>query len=480
MSSSSGQEKHSDKGKEKEFDDADPESHPGHHPGRHHIQKHQKVLSWWFAGFLLIAEVIGVGVLALPSAFQQLGWVLAIISLLYSFAINMYAGLMLSEARATYMKLGTEVNSYMDIMHRAYGPRSSHFVAVLVYVYLVFVNANFVIIMRTSLTLIFYTSKLCNTVWLLICVAMLLPVSQFRMLAELKWLPIANFFVISISVFLQLIDLGLSRTVLPVTHSPQVNGSEIYPSNMTVATYFSAQALIVFSFSGAAIYLEILGEMRKPDSFKYSLLAVAGPMVLSLYLLTAITGYAFLGSTPFDLIIEVLPYGPLLQTACVLLICHLLIAFSVNHTVVATAIDRRINAKVSADLKSWKGRLTHLAVSVGLLVIIFVITNVISFFSQMTSLIGSLVSPIIGFMLPIVLALKTRSETKQKTSLLEMAWIVTTFIFSFLVFVLGTYASIKDIMCALLLCAARALTRLLCVLYDRQESSLSPPFSCNS
>jgi len=395
-------------------------------------------ISWQIAGFLLIADVIGVGVLALPSAFQALGWVVSIISLLFALAMSTYAGMVIGEARALYSSTGPETNSYREIVLRAFGPKSSVVAGAAVYTNLILVNGNYAIVMTTALKLTFYTTTLCNPTWNVVSLCILLPVTQFRVLAEMRWLPVANFVIILTSVVVSLIGLAAASkdgAATSVARAGAPNGTELVASAMTVSSFFSAQALIAFAFSGVIIYCEIIGEMKQPAQFRSSLLLIASPLIFTLYLATGVTGYAFLGSEPFDLIVSVLPHGPVAQASCVLLIFHLLIAFSVNQTIVSAAIHRWLAPTSAANYESWSSRGVHLLTSVALLLVVFVLTNLVSFFNQMTALIGSLTVPFLGFQLPIMVVLKARADFKHETSRFEFAWMAIIVAFSVFAFV---------------------------------------------
>jgi len=54
----------------------------------------------------------------------------------------------------------------------------------------------------------------------------------------------------------------------------------MFAANLTVGSFFSAQALFAFAYMGVTIYLEIISEMKEPAEFRYSLLRLSGALLL--------------------------------------------------------------------------------------------------------------------------------------------------------------------------------------------------------
>eukprot|EP00959_Pyramimonas_sp_CCMP1952_P056070 1171163-Pyramimonas_sp.AAC.1 len=60
------------------------------------------VLSVSQASFLLIAAVVGLGIMALPSSIAKVGWVPGLVILGFVFTLNLYTGMILWRLRLVY------------------------------------------------------------------------------------------------------------------------------------------------------------------------------------------------------------------------------------------------------------------------------------------------------------------------------------------------------------------------------------------
>ena len=276
-----------------------------------------RLASWPNAGWIMVADVVGVGIMGLTSAFAQLGWALAIVSLVAWYVINMYVGLMVAEARLAYPS-----NSFMDMAAQAFGPTSSAIVGFCVYLFLgMIVRGNTT---RRELTLAAW--RLHSHHWANVGDDIL---RRFLVRAALDafgralpravytppppWClapshgnqrvrachrpykvqgthaPACSIMVIaSVTIALGSLAVLGRESVLAARNSR----TEFVAASLTPGSFFSAQSMFAFAYMGCTIYLEIISEMRDPADFRRSLLHLSGPVQFVLFLVTGAMGCA--------------------------------------------------------------------------------------------------------------------------------------------------------------------------------------------
>jgi len=140
--------------------------------------------------------------------------------------------------------------------------------------------------------------------------------------------------------------------------------------------------------------------MAEPRDFPKALYASA-PFQLVSFMTVGCIGYAYLGSAASGLLINVIPAGPLSSATALCLFVHLLITYLIKGTVLARACHRLVSPQTTNDY-GWHGTLVWLAVTTAILVTCYGVASAVPFFDDLTSLLGSLQTPIGGFCLPML------------------------------------------------------------------------------
>jgi amino acid permease len=397
-----------------------------------------KLATWQTAGWLMVADVVGVGIMGLATAFAQLGWVLAIVSLVGWYAVNMYVGVIVAEARTRYPS-----DSFMEMALKAFGPEYSAVIGFCVYLFLGMILGDYVLIIGETLQMVFYDVKLCAPLWMLLGTVCLVPLTRFRLLGMTNTLMLVNVVAISLSVMIALGSLtGIGRAASLESLGTR---TELVASNLTAGSFFTAQALFAFAYMGVTIYLEIISEMQDPAEFKWSLLGLSGPVQFCLYLLTGAWGYAYLGNGASGLLIALVPEKNLAyRLSAVCLFVHMLLTYLVKGTVLARAVHRALAPSSSRDFSS-RGDFVYTLVANGILVLAYIMANLIPFFNDLTSLLGALQAPVLGFIVPVLFVLKARRDANVSTSRTEWTSIGAIVLFVVLLFFIGIADSLSNI-----------------------------------
>jgi len=164
-----------------------------------------------------------------------------------------------------------------------------------------------------------------------------------------------------------------------------------------------------------------------------------------LYLLTGAWGYAYLGNKASGLLIAMVPeknFAYRLSAVC--LFVHMLLTYLVKGTVLARALHRAVAPVSAADFSS-KGDMVFIFVANIILALTYVMANLIPFFDDLTSLLGALQAPVLGFIVPVLFCLKARKERNVVTSQTEFNVIGAIVFFVMLLFFLGIADSLLEI-----------------------------------
>ena len=133
--------------------------------------------SWLTASQLIIADVIGIGVMAMAEAFAQLGWVLGVSLCLLLLPLNLYSGLMVWEV---IVDVYPDSLSLADLAFFSMGRAMYYVTALLVYSFIFMTLGDYLLSLGLCLQMLFPDASLPTLVWTLLAGAVLLPFCQAR------------------------------------------------------------------------------------------------------------------------------------------------------------------------------------------------------------------------------------------------------------------------------------------------------------
>lgn len=393
--------------------------------------------TWTTAAQLMVADVVGVGVLTLATAMADLGWVLGLTCLLLFFPLNVYTGLLLWKVKKYYPRSVT----YFHMMRALFpgNTAASAFCGVIIYVHLVTVLGDYVLVLGQSLGLIFYDHYVCKPWWILWGCLCIIPFHQLRLLNEINWLCWLNMATITAAV---LLSLGYLIS-LPLEEARNGAIIEAIPHNLAVKNFARAFSKFAFAYAGQFLYLEIMSEMKEPNHFPRTFL-FAGNYQVGMYLLVACVGYYTKGDGADGLLVQYLPFGNALRAASLLLFVHMIVTYLVKATVVTRAIHLYLSPKHVND-KGIRGKAEWFAISSALLGMSFIIGNSVPFFDELTGLIGASVVPIACWNIPIAFYIKMCSL--QGIKIHKAEWLLLGFLFllGITLVIVGTLINAEDI-----------------------------------
>ncbi|OJJ55535.1 hypothetical protein ASPSYDRAFT_157784 [Aspergillus sydowii CBS 593.65] len=239
-----------------------------------------KVLSWWQAGFLMVAETVSIGILSLPSVVAALGLVPAVIILAAIGIMSTYTGYVIGQFRWAY----PHVQSMADAGEVLAGKFGREFLGMGQLILIIFIMGShlltFTVAMNT-LTDHGTCSLLFGVVGLVISYVLCLPRSS----ANVSYLSVISFLSVFSSVLIVMIAVGVDP---PFDGTPQA----VVETNLYHA--FLGVCNIVFSFCGHVAFFSFISELKDPREYPKSLFLLQGTDTI-LYIVSAVVIYCYAG-----------------------------------------------------------------------------------------------------------------------------------------------------------------------------------------
>jgi amino acid permease len=213
-------------------------------------------VGWVTMAFVLMSGQIGHGVLCVPSAYREMGYVGATLAILLLSAATTYTGLLLARIR----KDRPDIASYQQLFTLAFSsPAVGQCAACCVNLFLFAAICSSVLVQAEAWSGIFPAG--CSLRWIAVAAASSTLLLQVRTLSGIGVLSIANCAML----------VGLNGVLLGSLFSRASSGSKQagprvpFPAE-GVAAWVSLLDLL-FSFAGHAVFFELMQEMATPDEY---------------------------------------------------------------------------------------------------------------------------------------------------------------------------------------------------------------------
>lgn len=352
-------------------------------------------LKWPTVGMIEIGEIIGVGVLTMGIAYAEVGYVLATILIILMGFASIYMGTLLSH---TYQTFGYS-RSYGDLADKAFPYKSlKNGLQAITMIYFLFLAASYFLAFTQTIAMIFYGVELCNPIWGAIVFAILIGPIQLRTLTSARWIFWVNFFCVCMAVILTLAYLYKGMSTAEYKHTATAGP----PEDISWLTFFGALSKITFAYVGCFVYLEMMSEMEDSTQFNKSFY-VSGPIQIGFYLLVGLSAYSFSGIYASDSILkEIDPNtdGGLLTAAAIFLCLHLIESYFIMSYGFHHSVHMLVSPSTLED-KGFKGRIVWFVITLSSLCFAYIVSNGITFFDSLVSLLGSFFAPVLGFHAPV-------------------------------------------------------------------------------
>ncbi|KAI8616794.1 transmembrane amino acid transporter protein-domain-containing protein [Chytriomyces sp. MP71] len=352
-----------------------------------------KGISVMEATYHIICVIAGSGILQLPFALNQSGWIGVGLVLFAAFANN-YSGKLL--VKCLYAKKGKGENGrrlkgFSHIGLEAFGKTGELLVEVFAFASLL--GCPIVYFILTGMNLEYLFGVFPMKVWMLL--SALLVLVPFLIFKTLKEIAILSAF----GVFATVVVIG--TVVFYSIHDLPLNAGKVTHKFIDMSQFASALGSISFSFSGNFIYPEVEASMAHPQQFPL-VLSMSMIIISIMYLVTAILGYASYGNLTDSPILNNLPPGLASNFAVFLITVHVLFAIPILLTTLALEVERRIDMPRLSGNDARQEARVRAALRCGLLLLIVMLAIAIPFFKDFMTLLGAVANTALIFVFPVV------------------------------------------------------------------------------
>ncbi|RHY61128.1 hypothetical protein DYB30_005353 [Aphanomyces astaci] len=372
---------------------------------KYHLQRdgEQHKNTWVDSMFIVVANVVGIGVLGLAHAFAKLGWIWGFVLLVSTLAGSLYSGILMTRMKcrvphaAVFADLGYEGDTVLClscIIHHspimvAFGNLGKAFITLFAYTYITGVCVP-------SLFLQEMTNGLCFVYCALMVTALVLPLAQYRNFAEMNSIAVVGAVSIIVPILL-ILCTNSHGNVQPTTTSWVTNAS------------FDAAVVacmdVVFAMAGHVFFVEIMSEMRDPREFSKSIVAATSFFTV-VYVLMAVVGYYYVGAVVMSPITSNLSSMNMRRWCSMFILCHVVVAYVMAVMVLARAIEQRLFHRPPEQSKhaSVENRVAWLGITAAVVFTSFLVCNVVPFVNDLLGFVGALSGVTTTYVFPFLLA----------------------------------------------------------------------------
>ncbi|KAJ5871718.1 uncharacterized protein N7529_004071 [Penicillium soppii] len=239
-----------------------------------------RIMPWWQAGMLMVAENISLGILSLPSAVATLGIVPAFILIMGLSGISWYTGYIMGQFKQRY----PQVHSMGDAGELLMGPIGREIFYVGQLLFIIFLMASHILtfsVLFNTITNHGTCTIVFGVVGLIVSCIAALP----RTAEKVFWMSTISALSILIATIVTMVSIGVQ--------APDNVQNDITTSP-TFQEAFLAVTNIVFAFIAHVSFFGIMSEMQDPKEFPKSL-AMLQIVDTTMYVVTAMVIYCYAG-----------------------------------------------------------------------------------------------------------------------------------------------------------------------------------------
>lgn len=314
--------------------------------------KNYRTVGRWMSGIILITNQVGIGILSLPSALQNLGMIPGIIAIIGLGLLSTYTAYVLLQ----YYRKYPHVVNVADMGRVLGGPILGAIVGVALFINLIFTGASISVTVSIALNSMSehalctagFSGISCIAFWLL-C----LP-RKFSFVAKIG---IPSTISILVSVLIVMISLGVTGPANAEVSNPDLD--IVLVGNPSFRSGLSSCLNICYAYAGNAGFVSYMAEMQNPSKDFVPALVILQGFSIPLYVVVAITIYALSGQYVRSPSLGSAPIIPAKIAYGIALPCLLATGMVFGHTAIKylyVVIMKKIRATdeiTSRTFKSW-------------------------------------------------------------------------------------------------------------------------------
>ncbi|CAM0943127.1 unnamed protein product [Alopecurus aequalis] len=379
-------------------------------------------------GFNGLNVLSGVGLLSMPYAVAEGGW-LSLVLLLFVAAVCCYTAQLLQRC----MRRSMTMRGYQDIGAEAFGGKGRFAVSLIMFAELYLVATGFLILEGDNLDKLFPDTSLSlgpgivfsgKNLFIVVVSIVILPTTWLRNLSVLAY--------VSASGVIASVMLVLCMLWAAVVDGVGFQGKG---SMLNVSGLPTALGLYTFCYSGHPIFPTLCSSMKEKDKFSKVLIICFAACTINNGSM-AILGYLMYGDDVESQVTLNLREGKL---SAKLAIYTVLINTFSKYALMLTPIATTIEEKLLVSNKRSMSMLIRTLIVISTVIIALTVP----FFGHLMALVGSLLGVILSMLLPCICYLKIFGTTRSSRA--EVGLIVMIIILGLLVATSGTYSSLQNI-----------------------------------
>eukprot|EP00931_Biecheleriopsis_adriatica_P008640 TRINITY_DN10978_c0_g1_i1.p1 TRINITY_DN10978_c0_g1~~TRINITY_DN10978_c0_g1_i1.p1 ORF type:complete len:480 (-),score=70.74 TRINITY_DN10978_c0_g1_i1:237-1676(-) len=410
----------------------------------------------WLTAAIIVADVVGAGILAMPSAVALVGAVPSIAMLILMLVANVHMSILMWRVRM-FSPGCTQAHTYYDLVTGVFekAPEWQRKVAVWAVVIsqmgvLFGANGLYLLSAGKGLGYVFFDLRICLPAWSLIAILMLLPFAcTSRNMGSHAWLVWLNILTLCGTVIIPFIYyMVLGTAELDVGEHEST--AHLFAQSWSFSNVITCTSTFAFGMISQLMLTEIIAEMKDPAQLPKAYAWIAAPFQLIAFLLAGVGGYFLFGDRVSGMINENLPFGPAFQAAGACLAVHMLISYLIKGVVLSKAFHRMADSNHSDSTDtSWRSKMGWVASVLLMGALAYLAANVVPFFGDAVNFIGSSLAPFNSWLMPIVMYVRhwynCEPESRPAVSKFEWACMAGEFLLGCTLLVYGTYTSVEQI-----------------------------------
>jgi len=404
--------------------------------------------SVWLTAGIIIADVVGAGILNMPVAVAGFGWALGAVAILLLLATNVHTAMLVWRLRMEFKQAQTYTELAQEVFKNAPSWQKNTAVMVTTVSQQTFIGSllgAYVLTAGQGLGMALYDVQICLPWWALIACVCLMPfLGTARAMGSYKSLVWINIATLLGTIFIPLVWM-----VAMGVEEVRPEGSQVYAvAPLTPGTALNGLSTYMFAFTSQFMINEIISEMKDPTQLPKAYVWIAAPFQVVAFLIVGLGGYYYMGDQVSGKINEYLPFGALFRVAAACLVIHMLISYLIKGIVFCQFVHGKVDSANSTS-QSRRGWLGWNAVSFAVLFSAWLLANLVPFFGDFVDLLGASVTPLSCFTMPVLLYVKWYLDGgKEKGTISKGEWVLLGLElgFSLILAVFGTINVLQDIL----------------------------------
>ncbi|KAG2232748.1 transmembrane amino acid transporter protein-domain-containing protein [Thamnidium elegans] len=390
--------------------------------------------SSWMAYFNVVCVVAGTGILGIPYALRQGGW-MGLLILFLAWTMSSYTSTVL--IRLLYVNGKVRMSTYKEVATAAFGPIggwltfffNTWIVLGAPILYMVLSGSNFNELCKGT------AGEIGSDNWtIILSVVIAIPFILVKTMKEVAWMSavgvIAIFMVVFVVWIMAIID---QPNQVNISHDPVI--WDMFPI---------ALATISFSFGGNVVYPNVEASMKKPRNWaKVSWGALS--TCAAMYLIVAVSGYYVYGTTVENPVYTSLPENAGRTVAIIVITINVLLSAPILTTSFSLDLEEMFNISVERHGKV-KEFIYRAILRIIIMVVICVVAVVVPHFGALMSLIGAFANCALIFIFPVLFDFKLAGFRHKPYY--ELAWCALTVLLGLVGLIFGTIEAIKELIAA--------------------------------